>query len=142
MEVGTAGNRPYLVADFGQGGIRLEGKKALASLHLAYAGTVHKSQGSEYPHVMFVLSREHQQMLYRNLIYTAVTRAKKKLHVLGDPAVLIKGIQNISGMNRVTNLNKRLEEQMAAKQGLVVAYEDKIIHPKRTRVLAPLPKLD
>lgn len=59
----------------------------------AYAVTVHKAQGSEYPAVVLVLAREHGRMLRRRLLYTAVTRAKRLLVLLAEPAALERAVE-------------------------------------------------
>ena len=59
-------------------------QKFFNKLTLAYAITIHKSQGSEYNEVVVMLHKQHSLMLYRNLIYTAITRAKKHLRLVGS----------------------------------------------------------
>ena len=71
---------------------------------LAYAITIHKSQGSEYPAVVIPLSMQHYTMLERNLIYTAVTRAKKLVMIIGDPKALSMAIGNKRSSQRMTGL--------------------------------------
>ena len=66
----------------------------LSELDLAYAVTVHKSQGSEYPVVIVPISDCPPMLLYRNLLYTAVTRAKKMLLLVGNEARIIKMVEN------------------------------------------------
>src|SRR5438046_374216 len=66
----------------------------LDQLVLAYATTIHKSQGSEYPAVVIPLSTQHYLMLQRNLVYTGVTRGKKLVVLVGQPkalAIAVKG---------------------------------------------------
>ena len=63
---------------------------------LAYAVTIHKSQGSEYPAVVIPLSTQHYPMLERHLVYTGVTRGKKLVVLVGQPkalAIAVKGTQ-------------------------------------------------
>lgn len=85
----------------------------LDELVLAYAVTIHKSQGSEYPVVITPLTMSHYIMLRRNLIYTAVTRASKLMILLGEKRALRKAIsqQDVNGRN--TRLKERLREMMA-----------------------------
>ena len=64
------------------------------ALDLGYALTVHKSQGSEWEKVFLLLHQSHNTMLQRELLYTAITRAKKELYVICEPDHFIKGIQN------------------------------------------------
>jgi len=71
---------------------------------LAYAITIHKSQGSEYPAVVIPLAMQHYSLLERNLVYTAVTRAKKLVMVIGDPKALSTAIANKRSSQRMTGL--------------------------------------
>ncbi|MBE2278915.1 MAG: ATP-dependent RecD-like DNA helicase [Ignavibacteriaceae bacterium] len=74
------------------------------NITLAYAATVHKSQGSEYPCVIMPVTSEHFIMLKRNLIYTAVTRAKKLLILIGTKNMLYRGIEQVDSSKRYTSL--------------------------------------
>lgn len=65
----------------------------LQDITLAYCMSVHKAQGSEYRDVIFITYRSHQHMLYKQLIYTAVTRCKKHLVIIGDKDVFLNGCQ-------------------------------------------------
>ena len=76
----------------------------LEELELAYAVTVHKSQGSEYPAVVIPLLQGPRQLYYRNLIYTAVTRAKKCVTIVGDDEILQEMIRNTKEQERYTSL--------------------------------------
>ena len=82
----------------------------LEELELAYAVTVHKSQGSEYPAVIIPLLQGPRQLYHRNLIYTAVTRAKKCVTLVGSDTVFQEMIDNVHEQNRYTSLKERLEE--------------------------------
>ena len=84
----------------------------LEELELAYAVTVHKSQGSEYPAVIIPLLQGPRQLYHRNLIYTAVTRAKKCVTLVGSDTVFQEMIQNVHEQNRYTSLADRLQEMM------------------------------
>ena len=77
-------------------------------LSLAYALTVHKSQGSEYPVVILPLVRSHTIMMQRNLLYTAVTRAKREVILLGSKAALNTAVANNRTSKRYTLLAERL----------------------------------
>lgn len=83
----------------------------LKSIDLSYATTVHKSQGSEYDLVIVVLLPEHGHIVSKKLIYTAVTRAKKKLIILGNYDYINQAIQNEQIEIRETNLVKLLGEE-------------------------------
>lgn len=79
-------------------------REELDDLMLAYAITVHKAQGSEYPAVVIVLDTSHGRMLRRNLIYTAVTRAKGHVWVLSAPGALDRAVRNLRETRRYTLL--------------------------------------
>lgn len=83
----------------------------LDELVLAYAATIHKSQGSEYPIVVMPVTMSHFVMLQRNLLYTGVTRAKKILVLIGEKKALVYAIKNETTMVRNTRLAKRLCEE-------------------------------
>ncbi len=78
-------------------------------LDLGYAQTVHKAQGSEYEVVIFVCSTEHFIMLKRNLLYTAVTRAKKRFYLIGQEKAFNLAVRNIDDKKRNTLLKERLK---------------------------------
>lgn len=80
----------------------------LEDLCLAYAITVHKAQGSEYPAVVIVLDSSHKKMLKRNLVYTAVTRAKGHVWVLSAPGALNEAVRNFRETRRYTLLSEML----------------------------------
>lgn len=79
-------------------------------LELAYAITVHRSQGSEYPAVILPLLPGPRLLYNRNLLYTAVTRAKKCLTIVGSESVFQEMIRNKSEQNRYTSLAERIQE--------------------------------
>lgn len=83
----------------------------LDELTLAYATTIHKAQGSEYPIVVMPVLMNHYVMLQRNLIYTGITRAKKILVITGAKKALAYAIQNVTVTRRNTLLKERLEEK-------------------------------
>ena len=74
----------------------------------SYATTVHKSQGSEYPAVIIPLAMQHYLLLQRNLLYTAVTRGKHLVVIIGQSKALATAIQNVRPTSRLTNLCPRL----------------------------------
>lgn len=82
----------------------------LDELTLAYATTIHKSQGSEYPIVVMPLTMSHFVMLQRNLLYTGVTRAKKILVLIGEKKAVYYAIRNETTTARNTRLDRRLRE--------------------------------
>ena len=83
-------------------------KNELVELQLAYAMSVHKSQGSEYPVIILPLTAGHYIMLQRNLLYTAVTRASKQVILLGTKAALNTAVTNDRTRKRYTLLAERL----------------------------------
>lgn len=85
----------------------------LDELTLAYATTIHKAQGSEYPIVVMPLTMSHFVMLQRNLLYTGVTRAKKILVLVGEKRAVYYAIKNETTTARNTKLSKRLKEERA-----------------------------
>ena len=85
-------------------------RKELDELALAYAMSVHKSQGSEYPIVILPLTAGHHVMLQRNLLYTAVTRAKRQVILLGTKAALCTAVENDRMRKRYTLLAERLND--------------------------------
>lgn len=82
--------------------------KQLDELELAYAITIHKSQGSEYPAVVIPLLTGPRMLMNRNLLYTAVTRAKKCVTLVGNDATFQGMVANVSEQKRYTGLKERL----------------------------------
>ncbi len=99
--------RGTLDADFD--GERHEFTRAdFGDLALAYAISIHKSQGSEYPVVIVPLLKAHFMMLQRNLLYTAITRGKKKVFIVGEPAAYAMAVRNSESKQRITHLREKL----------------------------------
>jgi exodeoxyribonuclease V alpha subunit len=71
---------------------------------LAYATTIHKSQGSEYPVVVIPVLNQHYAMLQRNLLYTGVTRRKRLVIMLGQKKAVAMAVKNTSGRRRWSKL--------------------------------------
>lgn len=82
----------------------------LDELELAYAITIHKSQGSEYPAVVIPLLQGPRQLYHRNLIYTAVTRAKKCVTLVGSDVTFQEMIRNANEQNRYTSLAECIQD--------------------------------
>lgn len=82
----------------------------LDEVTLAYATSIHKSQGSEYTAVVIPLAMQHYTMLERNLIYTAVTRGKKLVVVIGEPKALAMAVKNHKSHRRMTKLAGRMSK--------------------------------
>jgi len=81
------------------------GTKEMQNIVLAYACTIHKVQGSEYPCVVSIIHKTHTYMLSRNLIYTAATRARKTAILIGDRLGMRRAIQNTTSIERRTWLS-------------------------------------
>ncbi|MCI8993707.1 MAG: ATP-dependent RecD-like DNA helicase [Eubacterium sp.] len=86
--------------------------KQLEELELAYAITIHKSQGSEYPAVIIPLLAGPYVLMNRNLLYTAVTRARKCVTLVGDDSTFFKMIENTTESKRYSGLKQRITELM------------------------------
>jgi exodeoxyribonuclease V alpha subunit len=112
-DIGTVRNidieEQELVIDF-DGKSTTYGKSEMDEIVLAYATTIHKSQGSEYPIVVLPFLMTHFVMLQRNLLYTAVTRAKKVLVLVGEKKAITHAIRNHKTRGRNTRLSERLQE--------------------------------
>jgi exodeoxyribonuclease V alpha subunit len=94
----------------------------LDELVLSYAITIHKSQGGEFPAVVMPFSFSHFVMLGRNLLYTAVTRAKKAVVILGDAKAVNYAVKNNDSRIRNTTLAQRLKEKMKITDGKKEQY--------------------
>ncbi len=84
----------------------------LDEVSLAYATSIHKSQGSEYPAVVIPLAMQHYMLLERNLLYTAVTRGKKLVIIIGQVKALAMAVKNRRSTKRVTKLAERIRRSM------------------------------
>src|SRR5699024_600050 len=94
----------------------------LDELELAYAITIHKSQGSEYPAVIMPLLSGPKVLFHRNLLYTGVTRARNCLTIVGDRHTVNSMIQNVNEQRRYSTLAKRIQE--IASEGEENPFED------------------
>jgi exodeoxyribonuclease V alpha subunit len=90
--VSNVQNARSLTVDFDGEEIDYDSEK-LRNLELAYALTIHKSQGSEFPCVVLVIHKDHTFMHHRNLFYTGVTRARKSVVIVGDPEGMTRCVQ-------------------------------------------------
>lgn len=86
-------------------------RNQLNQLSLAYCTSIHKAQGSEFPIVVLPVVRAYSRMLQRNLVYTAVTRAKSYLMLCGELSALYDGVRRVGGFNRNSRLRERLSWQ-------------------------------
>ena len=85
-------------------------KDDLDDLELAWAITVHKSQGSEFPAIVLALANHHFKLLQRNLVYTAMTRARRMLCIVGSERALQMAIDHVSGVRRFSRLHERIAQ--------------------------------
>lgn len=83
----------------------------LDELSLAYATTIHKAQGSEYPAVVIPIAMQHYMLLERNLVYTGITRGKDLVVVVGTPKALSIAVRTLKSNQRLTKLTDRLAMQ-------------------------------
>ncbi|MBR6820809.1 MAG: ATP-dependent RecD-like DNA helicase [Bacilli bacterium] len=83
-------------------------REDLINIKHAYAITIHKSQGSEFAHVIMPVSKAYYKMLYNKLIYTGVSRAKKSLIIIGEEESLVMAVNNDYSNNRKTNLKEQI----------------------------------
>ncbi len=94
--------------------VNFDGKKVeiergdFGDLNPAYAISVHKSQGSEFPIVVLPLLKQHFMMLQRNLLYTGLTRGRRKVFIVGDPYAWKMAVKNAKSLQRNTALKERL----------------------------------
>ena len=95
--------------EFDQGTVRYSAKE-IDQLALAYAITVHKSQGSEYPAVIIPLTTHHYMMLQRNVLYTALTRGKKLIILIGMEKAIAMAVKNKDKRERYTGLKEHFRE--------------------------------
>jgi exodeoxyribonuclease V alpha subunit len=99
-----------LTVEFDEGRMADYSFKQLEELELAYAITIHKSQGSEYPAVVLPIYPGPRMLMTRNLIYTAVTRAKSCVCLVGHPQVFQGMVDNEVELRRYTGLKARIQE--------------------------------
>jgi exodeoxyribonuclease V alpha subunit len=111
---GDIGTVTSVDADKGTIEANFDGERHLFSrgefgdLALAYAISIHKSQGSEYPVIIVPLLKAHFMMLQRNLLYTAITRGRKKVLLVGEPAAYSMAVRNSDARLRVTHLREKI----------------------------------
>ena len=105
--VSTDGVAGTLTADF-DGEKHTFDRGEFNDLALAYTISIHKSQGSEYPVVIVPLLKAHFMMLQRNLLYTAITRGRKKVFIVGEPAAYAMAVRNSESKQRITHLQQKL----------------------------------
>ena len=100
-------NKDLIMIDFE--GVKVDyNKEDLNQIKHAYAITIHKSQGSEFPHVILPITRNYYKMLYNKLIYTGVSRAKKSLVIIGEAQSFMMAVNNDYASSRKTMLKEKL----------------------------------
>lgn len=104
-------NGTEITVDFDGNKVKYKPKDYKAIKH-GYAISVHKAQGSEFEIVIMPIIKDYRLMLYRKLVYTGITRAKRSLILLGDPASFAKAVYNEGNKERKTNLKKILTENI------------------------------
>lgn len=98
----------------------------MANIDLAYATTIHKAMGSEYDIVLMPLVKAHSILLYRNLLYTGITRAKKKIILFGQKSVLFMAIHKTEASKRNSHLGDRIRmyyKALAKTAGIIIPME-------------------
>lgn len=105
-------NDILVTVDFGDGRVMEYDNSQLELLDLAYATTIHKSQGSEYDSVIISIQMAHAVMLNRPLLYTAITRAKKRVILVGERKALCMAIRRTDTEHRNTQLARRILDQL------------------------------
>ncbi len=103
----TSKSKELIIIDFE--GVKVEyTKEDLKEIKHAYAITIHKSQGSEFSHVILPITKNYYKMLYNKLIYTGVSRAKKSLIIIGEANAFIMAVKNDYASSRKTMLKEKL----------------------------------
>lgn len=109
-DIFSVGNEKIICIDFGEGRLKEYNSDELDMLDLGYASTIHKSQGSEYSSVIINLQCAHYIMLTRPLLYTAVTRGKTRVIIVGERKALYTAINRIDINKRGTCLALRIND--------------------------------
>ena len=147
---GDIGHIAYVDPDKGEVVTRFDGRSVtyrfdeLDTLVPAYAATIHKSQGSEYPAVIIPVLTQHYAMLQRNLLYTGVTRGKHLVVLVGQKKAIAIAIRNVSGRRRWSKLAEWLRRSPAATAPQSALVEEAPTHshaqanPSRATTAAPL----
>ncbi len=106
-------NKDVVTIDF-EGSYISYNKDDMLNVKHAYAMTIHKSQGSEFEHVIMIISSSYHKMLYNKLIYTGVSRAKKSLVIIGNPQSFLEATQNSYSTQRKTDLKRMLMHNLSS----------------------------
>jgi exodeoxyribonuclease V alpha subunit len=123
MVVGVDPQKRSVTVDIDGNAIEIDDdEKRAGILKLAYCTTVHKSQGGEFPWVVLVLTRQAYMLLNREVVYTAITRARKRLIVVCDDWAMKKAVQNGQAQERYSRLAERLRAQVKQQQDSEVPF--------------------
>ena len=112
LEIDKLNNDIYIDFD---GNIVKFNKSKFNNFKLGYVTSIHKSQGSEFKVVIMVMLNEYNRMLYRKLLYTGVTRAKKNLYILGEEQAILRAINKTIVDERKTSLREMIEKMYETK---------------------------
>ncbi len=112
IEETNAGSKDKLLVVNFYGNAVFYKREDIINLKHAYAITIHKSQGSEFDHVIMPITMNYGRMLYNKLLYTGISRAKKSLTLLGSPQAFYMGTNNDYSLNRKTNLVETLMNKL------------------------------
>ena len=104
-------------------------KGELGELALAYAISIHKSQGSEYPVIIIPLLKQHFMMLQRNLVYTGITRARSKVYLVGSTDAYAMAVRNNKTEVRRTHLQARLRDPKTNEEEEIIFSDEEVIVP-------------
>lgn len=103
----TTNNKTEIEVEYDYGSV-IYTPKDFSKIKHAFIITIHKSQGSEFDLVVMPITNEYYRMLYRKLIYTGITRAKKKLIIIGNPSAFESAVKNDKDLTRNTSLKEKL----------------------------------
>ena len=103
--INTNKSSEFMTIDFYGNRVTLK-KDEVPTIKHAYAMSIHKSQGSEFNHVIIPMSQEYNRMLYNKLLYTGVSRAKKSLVIIGDANAFMYAVKNSYSKERKTTLTE------------------------------------
>ena len=104
-------NKTFIYIDFDGNLVKYETKDLNKITH-GFVISIHKSQGSEFEVVIMLISNSYKRMLYKKLIYTGITRAKRKLILVGHPDAFLHAVTNNSEKNRIANLFEQLKNNI------------------------------
>jgi len=111
-----------MIVDFDGNEVKYH-QQELNQLNLAYAISVHKSQGSEYKIVFMPLSRQYQGMLRKELLYTGITRAKTHLYLLGEMDLIVKAAKILNEKRQTMLINYLKEEEEEEKTKPITPFD-------------------